>query len=73
MSTFPDSTAPTLQVAPTVIPLSAQAYAIKFDASLPSVLPTDQEPKYLGQFSAEQELAILNMVRQTLKKPTTTE
>ena len=35
----------------------------------PSNLPTDEEPQYLGQFSAEQERAILNMLAQTFKKP----
>lgn len=45
---------------------------MQMDASLqsvPSVLPTDEKPQYLGQFSAEQERAILDMVAQTFKKP----
>ena len=51
-------------VSVTVIPLSTQSYAMQFDASLPSNLP--EEPRYVGAFSAEQESAIMNMVRQTL-------
>ena len=42
---------------------------MQMDASLPSVLPTDEEPKYLGRFSAEQERAILDMITQSFKKP----
>ncbi len=42
---------------------------MQMDASLPSVLPTDEEPQYIGQFSAEQERAILDMIRQSFKKP----
>lgn len=69
MSTPPVSATPTPPVATTIISLSEQAFAMQFDASLPSVLPTNNdEPKYLGSFSAEQEHAILETILQTFKK-----
>ena len=70
MSTPPPVPPATPPVAITIIPLSREAYAMQMDASLPSsVLSTDEEPKYIGQFSAEQEHAILDMIAQTFKKP----
>ncbi len=72
MSTPPPVPPATTPVAVTIIPLSQGAYAMQMDASLqsvPSVLTTDEKPQYLGQFSAEQERAILDMVAQTFKKP----
>ena len=42
---------------------------MQFDASLPSVLPRDEEPQYLGQFSKEQERVILDMLAKSFMKP----